>query len=315
MNEQEKFKTGKVSIITPVFNGAAYLPQMLDSVLAQTYRQIEMILVDDGSTDETVRIAERYRSRFAARGYDYRLIQASHQNASAAINHGLPYVQGEFLIWPDSDDVLAPESVEKRVAFLQEHLQYHCVRSLAYYFDGKTEALVKKGERQGDLSNEALFWDVLEGKTYVCCGCYMVRSQCFFDIYQEQRIPEYDVGQNFQMLLPLLYDHKCPTIREELYGVCVRKDSHSRQILSEAEEKKRYDGFERLVDEIAAICKIEDKPSQKRIMRWKLGRRYDLSIKYGRKKQAGKLLWEMCKMGGFGTINIIKKLLWLLIGH
>lgn len=315
MNEQEKFETGKVSIVTPVFNGAAYLPQMLDSVLAQTYQQIEMILVDDGSTDETVQVAERYRSRFAARGYGYRLIQASHQNASAAINRGLPYVQGEFLIWPDSDDVLAPESVKKRVAFLQEHLQYHCVRSLAYYFDGKTGALVKKDESQGDLSNEALFWDVLEGRTYVCCGCYMVRSRCFFDIYQERCIPEYNVGQNFQMLLPLLYDHKCPTIREELYGVCVRKDSHSRQILSEAEEEKRYDGFERLIDEIAAICKIEDKSSQNRIRRWKLGRRYELCVKHGRKKQAGKLLWEMCKTGGFGTTNIIKKLLWILIDH
>lgn len=313
MNRQEEFVKGKVSIITPVFNGEAYLPQMLDSVLAQTYQHVEVILVDDGSTDETFRTAELYCGKFAARGYDYRLIQASHKNASAAINCGLPYVRGEFLIWPDSDDVLEPESIEKRVGFLQENPQYNCVRSLPYYFDAETGAPMERGERQGDLLKETLFWDILEFKTYVCCGCYMLRSHCFFDIYKERRIPEYDVGQNFQMLLPFMYYHKCPTIREKLYGVCVRRDSHSRRILTEAEEEKRYEGFESLVDDIAAICEINDQPSKDRIMRWKLGRRCNLSLKYGRKKRATKTLWQMHRVEGSKTIKLIEAFLWVFI--
>lgn len=315
MNEQEKFEKGKVSIVTPVFNGAAYLPQMLDSVLSQTYGQVEMILVDDGSTDETVQVAEHYRSKFAARGYDYRIVRAVHQNASAALNCGFPYVRGEFLIWPDGDDVLAPESIERRVSFLQENLQYNCVRSLSYYFDAKTGALVERNEQQGDLSNEMLFWDILEGRTYVCCGCYMVRSACFFDIYRNRHIPESDAGQNFQMLLPFMYRHKCPAIREELYGVCVRAGSHSRQILNEAEEEERYDAFERLVDELAAICEIKDEPSKDRLMRWKLERRYNLAVKYGRKKRAGKILWRMYQTKGFGKRDIMKKFLWAFAHH
>lgn len=313
MNRQEEFVKGKVSIVTPVFNGEAYLPQMLDSVLAQTYQHVEMILVDDGSTDETLRTAERYRRKFAARGYDYRLIQASHKNASAAINRGLPYVRGEFLIWPDSDDVLEPESIEKRVRFLQENPQYNCVRSLPYYFDAETGVSMERGERQGDLSNEALFWDILEARTYVSCGCYMLCSQCFFDIYKDRRIPEYDVGQNFQMLLPFMYDHQCPTIREKLYGVRVRRDSHSRKILTEAEEEKRYAGFEGLVDDIAAICGINDQPSKDRIMLWKLGRRCNLSLKYGRKKRTMKAIWQMHKVEGSKRTKLIEAFLWVFI--
>jgi len=129
---------GRVSIVTPVYNGESHLARMLDSVLAQDYPQIEMILVDDGSEDGTIPVAESYREKFDARGYSYRIVQAEHKNASAAINQGLPYVTGEYLIWPDSDDILEPDSVKKRVEFLENNPQYQCVRSLAYYFDKLT---------------------------------------------------------------------------------------------------------------------------------------------------------------------------------
>ena len=109
---------------------------------------------------------------------------------------------GEYLIWPDGDDVLEPDSVGTRAEFLKQHPQYQCVRSLSYYFDSKTGETRKAEEQRGDLSKEELFWDILEVKTFVCCGCYMIKSECFFEIYPGRRIPEYPVGQNFQMLLP-----------------------------------------------------------------------------------------------------------------
>lgn len=141
---------GLVSVITPVYNGEAHLPKMLDSILSQTYPKMEMILVDDGSTDQTVQTAEQYREKFAAKGYGYRIIQAVHKNASAAINQGLPYVAGEYLIWPDSDDVLEPESVGKRVEFLKQYPQYQCVRSLSYYFDSETRKPREAEEQRGE---------------------------------------------------------------------------------------------------------------------------------------------------------------------
>ena len=163
---------GRVSIVTPVYNGETHLAKMLDSVLAQDYPQIEMILVDDGSEDRTIQIARDYREKFAGRGYEYRIVQAEHKNASAAINQGLPYVTGEYLIWPDSDDRLERESVAKRVKFLQDHPQYQCVRSLAYYYEQETGEQISADEKTGDLSKEDLFWDILYSRTYVCCGCY-----------------------------------------------------------------------------------------------------------------------------------------------
>lgn len=305
---------GLVSIVTPVYNGESHLCWMLESVLDQTYPYIEMILVDDGSTDGTVALAESYREQFRQRGFGYRVVTGPHKSASGAINRGLPFVTGQYLIWPDSDDVLEPDSVELRVEFLQAYPQYRAVRSLPYYFDGDTGQQVDYwDENMGDISKERLFWDVLEFKTYVCCGCYMLESASLFEIYPQRQIPEYAVGQNFQMLLPFLYQHACPTICERLYGVCVRPGSHSRTELSRAQEEKKFQDYESLVDEIARICGM-GKAEKKRVELWKLRRRYQLAVKYGQKKAAVLLSLRLEMSGSHGGIQMAKTMAWAMLG-
>lgn len=303
------FVNGKVSVVTPVYNGEIHLLPMLDSVLRQTYPNIEMILVDDGSTDHTIQIAENFRGKFEQRGYEYHIVRARHKCAAAAINHGLPYVKGEYLIWPDSDDILESESVKRRVEFLEAHPEYQCVRTLSYYFSQETKERTRADEKTGDMQKEDLFWDILESKTFVCCGCYMLRTEKFFEIYPERRIPEYehDIGQNFQMLLPFMYQYKCPTIQEQLYGVCVREGSHSRRKLSQEEEERKYQGYEELIDELADICKIRDRESRKRILYWKARRAYGLAVKYGNKSQKIRALCQLCRCGEMDAGRLFKE--------
>lgn len=274
------FVKDKVSIVTPVYNGEEYLSPMLDSVLRQTYSEIEMILIDDGSADRTVQVAEEYRGKFADRGYEYYIVQAEHRGAAAAINQGLSIVTGEYLIWPDSDDRLEPSSIEKRVRFLEKYPEYQCVRTLPYYFKQHTGEPTKSDENTKNYLNEQLFWDLLEYRSFVCCGCYMLRTETFFNIYPERRIPVYHVGQNFQMLLPFMFRYRCPTIPERLYGVCVRENSHSRARLTRREEEQRDREYEDMIDEISEICQIKDMASKERIAYWKIKRRYMLAVKY-----------------------------------
>lgn len=309
-NIKSEYIKDLVSAVVPVYNGERHLSHILDTILAQSYSQIELILVDDGSDDGTLSVAESYGKRFAARGYGYHIVHTSHKNASAAINCGLPYVTGEYLIWPDSDDRLEWDSVEKRVRFLQAHSEYQCVRSLAYYYSDLTGELLPADEKTGDLCREELFWDILECGTFVCCGCYMLRTEPFFKIYPKRHIPEYDVGQNFQMLLPFMFYHPCPTIPERLYGVCVREGSHSRRRLTKKEEYRKYHDYELLVDEIASICQIKDKAARKRIACWKLRRRYNLAAKYGDRKQAIKTAWRMIKYGDQAFYYRWKDFIW-----
>lgn len=305
------FVKDKVSIVTPVYNGEKYLPPMLDSVLGQTYPAIEMILVDDGSTDRTLRMAESYRKKFTDRGYEYYIVRAEHGGAASAINEGLSFVTGEFLIWPDSDDRLEPSSVEKRVRFLKKYPEYKCVRTLPYYFKQDTGELTKSDENIKNYFNEKLFWDLLEYRSFVCCGCYMLRTEPFFHIYPERRIPVYHVGQNFQMLLPFMFYHSCPTIPERLYGVCVRENSHSRTRLTRREEEQRDLEYEELVDEIADICHIDDEASRKRIAYWKARRRYVLAVKYKCVKEAVDACRLMYRCKGLNMYKLLKDFAWV----
>lgn len=294
-----------VSIVTPVYNGEAHLARFLDSVLAQSWDDIEMILTDDGSEDGTLEAAEAYRDAFAGRGFGYRIVTGGHRNASAAINRGLLYVRGEFLIWPDSDDVLERDSIRMRVEFLRENPQYQCVRSLGRYVDeaGRPD---DADERRGDLGEEHLFFSVLESRTFVCCGCYMLRTEPFFAIYTERRIPEYDVGQNFQMLLPFLHAYRCPTLPRELYTVYIRPGSHSRRVLTRQEEEKKYADYERLIDEIAKICKITDRDEKRRLTLWKQKRRLSVYEKYGEKGRAAAAFLRICMCRGLSFREFLR---------
>lgn len=282
MNNTEQYEEGLVSIVTPVYNGETFIDRFLLSIMQQTYPRLQLILVDDGSVDHTAEVIKQWTEKLNARGISFLFLRNAHKNASAAINTGLKYVKGEYLIWPDSDDILEKDSIAIRVQFLKEHPKYHCVRSLACYFDPITGDRKEADERQGDLFKEDLFWDILEGKTFVCCGCYMLRTKDFFAIYPDRHIPEYDVGQNFQMLLPFMYKYHCPTIQKELYRVAVRAGSHSRRKRSESENVQKYKAYEALLDDIASICNIHEKEELNRITCWKRKRRVQLALKYRR---------------------------------
>lgn len=96
-----------VSVIIPVFNVAPYLPACLDSVISQTYSNIEIVVVDDGSTDQSARIADSY----AERDDRVRVIHKVNGGLSDARNAGLNVVQGDFVMLVDGDDWIDPEAV------------------------------------------------------------------------------------------------------------------------------------------------------------------------------------------------------------
>ena len=122
-----------VSIVSPCYNGESYLARYFDAILAQTYRPLELILVNDGSKDKTEEIVLSYADKLKASNIDFKYIKKENQGSGAAVNDGLKYITGEYLIWPDTDDFLMPESIEKRVRFLETNLEYGFVTT-----DGQT---------------------------------------------------------------------------------------------------------------------------------------------------------------------------------
>jgi glycosyltransferase involved in cell wall biosynthesis len=102
-----------VSIVIPCYNGERHLAETLESALASTGETVEVIVVDDGSTDGSRGIAARYASR------GVRLIEGGHRGAGAARNAGIRVARGEFLQFLDADDLLSPDKIASQVAILR----------------------------------------------------------------------------------------------------------------------------------------------------------------------------------------------------
>ena len=105
-----------ISVIVPVYNVAAYLPQCLDSILSQEHEALEVILIDDGSTDASGAICDQY----AGRDSRIRVIHQKNGGAAAAKNAGLRVAVGEYLSFVDSDDFLEPGAYRYMLKTLKE---------------------------------------------------------------------------------------------------------------------------------------------------------------------------------------------------
>jgi len=104
-----------VSVIIPVFNGEKYLAEAIESVLSQTYSTFEVVLIDDGSTDDSAGIAMRYRPKV-------RYFYQSNQGLSAALNHGVKAAQGSFFSFLDADDAWMENKISLQMeAFAESH--------------------------------------------------------------------------------------------------------------------------------------------------------------------------------------------------
>lgn len=217
-----------VSIVTPCWNGEAFVSRFLESVLSQTYNRIELFLVNDGSTDGTEEIVLSYCGRFKDKGYKLVYIRRKIRGgAAAAINMGLASFEGEYLVWPDSDDILAPDSIQARVSWLEANNGYQFVRNYAHVVEEASMDTVTGGILRVKRSDEMIFRGILDGSVPVCCGCYMVGRDAFLDVYPGRRIYESTAGQNLQMLLPISYKYKCGYIDRPLYTYVRRRGSNS----------------------------------------------------------------------------------------
>lgn len=125
----------KVSIIVPCYNMGKYIPRFLDSVLKQDYENIELIMINDGSKDETNDVLEKYRAKLKKKKIELKYIVQKNKGVSSTINCGLAVFTGDFITWCDPDDFFSNKSISKKVNFLKKYPEFGFVRSNCYMFD------------------------------------------------------------------------------------------------------------------------------------------------------------------------------------
>ena len=115
--KSEDYVKGLVSVITPVFNCEKYIERTLNSVFSQTYKNIEIVLVDDQSKDRSAEIIERFKVTHPEIVY---FLQPENKGAGYARNKALELARGQYVAFLDADDMWKPDKIEKQVKLLNE---------------------------------------------------------------------------------------------------------------------------------------------------------------------------------------------------
>ena len=232
-----------VTLVTPVYNAMPWLREYLDCVERQTWRPLEVILVDDGSTDGSADCLREREGALKAAGLTVRILLCEHKGQAAAFNAALPHIHGELFTWCDADDLLTTDSVEKKALWLMEHPKIGMVRSNGTVLDADLGTVLGDSAGANDRCDKNIFEELFGDRTYCYAGCYMVRTETFFAGYPDKRMPESPEGQNLQLLLPVASRTVCGYLDEKLHTYCRRCGSHSNQKRSYQESLRRIENF------------------------------------------------------------------------
>ena len=215
----------KVNIGVPVYNVEAYLRECLDSIMNQTFKDFEVIMVDDGSTDNSFNICQEY----VARDNRFKLIHQENKGLAGARNTCLKHMKGEYITWIDSDDVVDDNYLE-RLLEVQEKTGadiVRCVRKLirdgnVYFINGYEDSFINE-DGIFDLSLETALENGLSNYlgTIEFWG-ELIPRRLYKGVSLSQGMTYEDQGNKFKLYFQL---KKNVMVLEQLYSYRIRKDS------------------------------------------------------------------------------------------
>ena len=125
------------SVVMPAYNAGRYLSQAIESVLAQTWQDFELIVIDDGSTDNTLEIARKYE----AREERMKVYTQPNRGFAETLHRGFELAASEWVFRMDADDRMHPNRIERQIAFLAEHPELDVASSLVLHIDGENRVI------------------------------------------------------------------------------------------------------------------------------------------------------------------------------
>jgi len=163
-----------VSVVIPAYNCADFLFQTLDSVLNQTFSDFEIIVVDDGSTDNTKDLVSNYIDKHKDK---IKYIYQENGGPAAARNKGIRNSKGKYIAFVDSDDLWAPEKLEIQMEFIQKNHDFHFVFSDMYLLDetGKIGDTIMKSKKP---FSGYIFFELLKDN-FIFSPTPLVKKECF----------------------------------------------------------------------------------------------------------------------------------------
>lgn len=206
--------TPVISVLLPVYNAELYLRQAVESVLAQTFSNFELLVIDDGSTDGSLTILRDYEA------LDSRVQVLSWENHGlvATLNELIGKAQGRYLARMDADDICLPERFEKQVAFLKTSPDHVAVGSWVEQMNAMGQPI---GICRHPLSHEEIDQKQLTGRTSLCHPTVMIRTAGLPGLYD----PLYETAEDLDLFLRIAETGKLANIPEVLLRYRVHNDS------------------------------------------------------------------------------------------
>jgi len=242
-----------ISLITVCYNGQKYLLPYINSLLNQSWSNVQYIFVNDGSTDKTEEIILSYKERFETKGWEFIYIKKPNGGQASAVNAALPRVRGKYFCFVDSDDIIEPNYLEEYCNFLENNKEYKFCYAKIKIVDYKNpDKNVRINERKlapGQKDN--LFEDLLMPRNLPIPPFFMAETRAFDRVVKNRTIYESPIGQNLQVLIPLAYKYKCGYIDKVLCTYLKHESNHSSTV-------KSINDIKRLKFNI--ITSIEDMP-------------------------------------------------------
>ena len=192
-------KDPKVTIVIPVYNGEKYVKYAIDSAVAQTYKNLEILVVDDGSSDKTPEIVKSY-------GNKVRYIRKENGGVSSALNLAIKKMKGEYFSWLSHDDTYEPNKIEREIAFLKEHnyLGKKVVVFADYYLIDKNGKLIAEAKKDHDEIENKPEYNLLKGHIN---GLTLLIPKKAFDEYGEFDT-QLSCAQDYEMWRKMMKTYK-----------------------------------------------------------------------------------------------------------
>lgn len=216
--------TPLISVIIPLYNVEKYLEKSVCAIRNQTYQNLEIILVDDGSTDRSGQMCDE----FAAADSRIKVIHKKNGGSSMARNAGLEIASGDYIAFSDSDDYAETFLYEKLLKVLSEHDDSPIAQMMATYYDINGTAVwgpYKDSKELNFISQEEMFRMLMMhvGDSSFCTK--LIRA----DFMKKFRFPEGELNEDFKLLLQMLLEVKgIYSVEENGYNVILRSGSNTR---------------------------------------------------------------------------------------
>jgi len=161
-----------ISLVMPVYNASAYLLEAMESILGQTFTNFELLLIDDGSTDNSIEIVKNYHDR------RIRLIANTHDFISS-LNKGIEAAKGKYIARMDADDIMLPHRLETQFKYMETHTYIDICGSFAEGF-GEREFIVLQPVEHVDIISSMLRTNPIIHPTVMIRYCKFRQSGCLY---------------------------------------------------------------------------------------------------------------------------------------